>query len=634
MSAVTLGDLLDRARSHLDAAIGLAGTPQRSESVIAATRLTGDLVLGLSRYLDDTVPYSVDEAIIRNDLERVARAAVDLREAMKMAAESLRGGDREHDVLASEPRDPLVADIAAAAALLTAGRDLLRTHFSTDPDGWPQRRDWAEVITSVPVARALLAEAGAWSRQLALLTAWLWVLSAPDPAVPGLVHQGLAGAYHWLLTGSAAITAGQGDDPATETETDLMRAIPISLPSGRQPPRDGETVGELALGVAASAARLRIVAQAGGEEAVWSTVLTAESWRWTATGAAVICHLSELMLRSLAEGPGLAANTPEAAAQLSGAAEASAEASARWREVATGWNPMTTGTEGLIAPGIADTGDLILRLGRLAFTDPGWTPLRSRRGPLRDVADLAPDNTQAAVVVGAVHHALDSLAQVGDADLRAVDAATQARRIYVPTRTLPEYYDVPYRYGKATPAATAALLDAYQAACGATDRAVVALDTVAVTVKAPTRVLAAARAAISPAPDTGERPIVATPGQPEQRSATSTPQPPGWPGSVEQAVRNADSPDLILLMRARAIDKLADKLIAEAKQPPQDVDAAGGADARGPSAVLARSPARVASENFPPNPPVASAGRRRTAPSPRLAAVPDRVRTEGRRRHG
>ena len=139
----------------------------------------------------------------------------------------------------------------------------------------------------------------------------------------------------------------------------------------------------------------------------------------------------------------------------------------------------------------------------------------------------------------------------------------------MPTRTLPEYYDVPYRYGNATPAATAALLDAYQAACGATDRAVAGLDTVAVTMNAPTRVLAAARAAISPAPDTGERHTAAAPSQPGQRSAASTPQPPDWPGSVEQAVRNAGSPDLILLMRARAIDKLAGKLIAEAKQPPR-----------------------------------------------------------------
>ena len=120
MSAVTLGDLLGRARSHLEAATGLAGTAQPSESVIAAARLTGDLALGLSRYLDDIAPYSVDEAITRNDLERVARAAVDAREAMKMAAESLRGGDVEHDVPAGEPPDPLVAHLAASAALLSS----------------------------------------------------------------------------------------------------------------------------------------------------------------------------------------------------------------------------------------------------------------------------------------------------------------------------------------------------------------------------------------------------------------------------------------------------------------------------------------------------------------------------------
>jgi hypothetical protein len=373
MSAVTLGDLLGRARGHLDAAAGLAATAQCSESVVAAARLTGQLALNLSRYLDDIAPYTVAEAITRTDLERAARAAVDAREAMTMAADSLRDGDAEHDVPAGEPRDSLVAHLAAAAVLLTAGRDLLRTHFRTDPDGWPQRRDWAEVITSIPVTRALLAEAGSWSRQLAYMTGWLSLLSAPDPAVPGPVHQGLAGAYHWLLTGSAAITAGQGDDPATRADAELMHAIPVSLPPGRQPPQDLETAGELAAGVAVSAARLRMVAQAGGEDAAWSTVLTAESWRWTATGAAVICHLSELMLRSLAESPGIAADAPDAVPQLENAGKAAADASACWREVAAGWNQMTTGTSGLTAPGIVDTGDLILRLGRLAFTDPAWT---------------------------------------------------------------------------------------------------------------------------------------------------------------------------------------------------------------------------------------------------------------------
>jgi hypothetical protein len=631
MSAVTLGHLLAQGRGHLDAAIGLAGTPQRSESVVTAARLVGQLTFGLSRYLDDIAPYSLDEAITRDDLERDARATVDAREAMKMAAEGLRDRDAEHDVYMVEPPDLLVAHLAAAATLLTAGRDLLRTHFSTDPDGWPQRRDWAEVITSAPVARALLAEVADWLRQVTRLTGWLSLLSAPDPAVPASVHEGLADAYRWLLTGSAAFTAGQGD-LATEADTELMRAVPVSLPPRRRPPQDGETVGELAQGVATSAARLRIVALAEGAEALRSTVLTAESWRWTATGAAVICHLSELVLRSLADSPGLEVGGPGMAGQLSDAADAAAEASARWRGVAAGWNLMTTATSGLTAPGIADTGDLILRLGRLAFTDPGWTPLRARRAPMRDVADLAPNTAQAAVVVGALHNAVDILAQVGAADLRAVETVIQAWRIYMPTRALPEYYDVPYRYGKASPEATADLLRAYRAACGATDHAVTGLDTVAVTMNAPTRFLAAAKAAISPAPSIGERREAGPLARPRQRSAASTPQPSVvWPDSVEQAVRNTGSPDLILQMRARAIDKLATKLIDEAKEYSQD-DAPGPLRGHGRTGPLARNPARAAGENFPLGPRAAPITRPGAGAPVRSAGVPVHPQNEGLRR--
>jgi hypothetical protein len=54
----------------------------------------------------------------------------------------------------------------AAAASLRTGRDLLHTHFRTGPDG--ARRDhseWAPVIASVPVTRALLLEIGSWARR-------------------------------------------------------------------------------------------------------------------------------------------------------------------------------------------------------------------------------------------------------------------------------------------------------------------------------------------------------------------------------------------------------------------------------------------------------------------------------------
>lgn len=633
MSVVTLGDLLGRGRGHLDAVVGLAGNAQRSESVVVAARLMGQLALGLSRYLDDIAPYSVAEAITGTHLKRAARAAVDAREAMQIAAESLHAGDGEHDVSPAGAPDSLVGHLAAAAALLTASRDLLGTHFRTDPSGWPQRRGWAEVITSVPVTRAVLAEAGGWSRQLAFLTSWLSLLSAADPAVPASVHRGLTDAYHWLLVGSATIATGQSDDAATAADTELMHAIPVGLAPVRQPPQGFETVDELAEGVTISAARLRITAQAGGEEAAWSMVLTAESWRWTATSAAVICHLSELMLRSLAESPGVAAGIPEAVAQLNAAAEAAADASACWREVAEGWNLMTTETSGLTAPGIADTGDLILRLGRLAFTNPGWTPLRASRAPLRGLADLAPDTKQAAEVVGALHHAADSLVWVAAADLRAVGAAIEASRIYVPTRTLPEYYDVPYRYGNATPAATAALTDAYQAARNATEHAVTGLDTVAVTMNAPTRVLAAARAAIRPATDADEHHKADAPDRlRQQQSVAPDPEPRHRPGPVEQAVRSAGSPDLILLMRARAIDKLAEKLITEAKKLSQDVEMPGPVSRRGQLGPLARNAARVAGENFPGGIRAVSAARRGVGPQVRSPAVSFHPHLEERRR--
>jgi len=91
---------------------------------------------------------------------------------------------------------------------------------------------------------------------------------------------------------------------------------------------------------------------------------------------------------------------------------------------------------------------------------------------------------------------------------------------------------------------------------------VVGLDTVAVTMNAPTWIPAAARAVISPAPDTGERHTAAARSQPGQCRA----------GRVLSSKRcGASAADLILLMRARAIDKLAGKLIDEAKQPAQEV---------------------------------------------------------------
>jgi hypothetical protein len=85
-------------------------------------------------------------------------------------------------------------------------------------------------------------------------------------------------------------------------------------------PHDPETAADLASGLAVSAARLRAIAWATAGQAAQAPVMTADSWRWTATGAAVICHVSELMLTSLADRTVLFTGAPGLTAQLRTAA--------------------------------------------------------------------------------------------------------------------------------------------------------------------------------------------------------------------------------------------------------------------------------------------------------------------------
>jgi hypothetical protein len=431
---------------------------------------------------------------------------------------------------------------------------------------------------------------------------------------------GLTGACHWLLAASTAIAAAQRHDPPTAADTELLHAIPVNAAPQRQPPQDAETGAELAGQVAVSTARLRVLTYETAHQAAWSPAMTAESWRWTAIGAAVSCHLSQLMLTSLAEQVGLDAGTSEAAAQLRLAAEMSADACARWRAVVTAWSEMTTETKGLTGPGVGDVGDLVVRLGRLAFTDPQWTPARARRTSLRDPAGLAPGPAQFTAVLAAVHHAADALARMGEADRRAVDVAVRSSRIHLPTRALPEYYDVPYRFAYATPAGTAALLDAYQAATQASDLTVTALDAVAVTLNAPSRTLAAARAAVArPVPEADERPAArgrrrrrgraVRPAQvaPVSRDAAAQLS----PGPAEQAVRMLGTSDMMILLRARAIDNAARQLTADAKQGDREPGGRGPSEGNSRPVSAARTAAQVAASSFPVGPVTARTGRRR-----------------------
>jgi hypothetical protein len=367
-------------------------------------------------------------------------------------------------------------------------------------------------------------------------------------------------------------------------------------------------------------ARLHALHPATAGQASWAPELTAESWRWTATGAAIICDISHLMLTSLAHRASLFDDTLVVTTQLRAAADSTATACTRWRAVRAAWQDITTETTGLTAAVIPDTRDLVVRLGRLAFNQPRWTPVRARRAPPRDPADLAPDPAQAAAVTGAIHHAADTLAAMADTDLRAVRRARSADRLYLPTRKLPDYYDVPYRRWKAPASQIAALLDAYQAASAASSRAVTDLDALAVTMHAPSQILATARAATTSTPractpPTAHTQLIEPATQPVSQPEIAAPAP---PGPVERAIRKLGTADFIMLLRAHALDKAARKLLTEAQNSTSEPGSPGLPHRHSRPAPPARTPAQLAAIGFPPTPAAPTAGQQRARPAPPL----------------
>jgi hypothetical protein len=87
--------------------------------------------------------------------------------------------------------------------------------------------------------------------------------------------------------------------------------------------------------------------------------------------------------------------------------------------------------------------------GRLAYADPAWTPDLGPAHVLRTPEQLAPSAAELAGLVAAVHHACDTLSQLAAADLSQLTIASRAGRLLVPTRTLPESFDVPHPFAPA-----------------------------------------------------------------------------------------------------------------------------------------------------------------------------------------
>jgi len=153
------------------------------------------------RYLGDLpLPDEFDPAL-NPVLKPEVRAAGEARQALQWAAASLLPEPAARESMPDADTHPVVRHLSAAADLLTAGRDLLHTHFTGPPSAQTARSDWAAVILSWPLTSALISEVAACARRLAPWAAQLPGTGLSQPGGPAAAAAGgLRIASRWLWT--------------------------------------------------------------------------------------------------------------------------------------------------------------------------------------------------------------------------------------------------------------------------------------------------------------------------------------------------------------------------------------------------------------------------------------------------
>jgi hypothetical protein len=490
------GDFLLAARRDLDAR-GMAGRGSAEE----ASRGLARVVAVMSRYVRDmTAVYGGMAAEREPALGTWARASVEARTALANAAGFLREHGNEGRMPRAPAASPLGRRLDAISVSLTAGRDLLHTHFAPIPGGAREpRSEWAAVVSSATVRRTLLAELGPLARQIAGQCAD--VALAPSPGTPpnADARRRLNAACQWLWVFDASVRQAQHREPVTTEERDLLAAIPANALSPRRVPAGEETVSELIEGTLACAERIRRLAWRSAQEPPWSLSMTVTSMRTAAEASTVTSHNCHLALQALAARAGHTGYGSEVSADLQAAAEAAAGSRQVWLQAVRSGRQISTETRGYLSPAAAEATDLALWTGRLAYAGPGWTPASGPNHPPRPPEELAAAPEDLRSTVAAIHQTCETLNQLACAERDRVRAAATAGRILVPTRSLPSRIDLPRPFAPASRERVIHLVNGYTSAVQATGQAVGELGRIAVATKAPSRVLATARAAIGTA---------------------------------------------------------------------------------------------------------------------------------------
>ncbi len=567
--APVFGDFLAQAQGHLTAAVSIQEElPDEARSGVI--RELDRLVTILARYLGDMAlagdfPHSPQGEGPGGG----TRAVLDARIALRRSAQVLHGATGSMSDGDAGDAHPAAWHLARAADHLAVGRDLLHTHFSNDPStgAWNRTSTWAKVIHSAHVTEALLSEIGGLAAKLAPWMVRLSLESPPDSTMPAVAGLTFHDSGRWLWAAALNLETRSHQEPLAGEGRLVLAAIPANLPPAYHPPIAEITVPGLCEGVISTAARLQYGAAAFARTARWSAQATSTSWRHDALASAITADSGDVILRSLAQRAASLGLHPAIQAHLDHSARALKLACTAWRAVTGEWDLLSTGSHKRagISPVAAEMDDLVLRIGRLAYRNPGWTPACGDASLARQAADLAADADGISTVLAAVHHATDTLTHIAVTDQRCVRQTAADHRLYIATRLLPDDYDIPRSYNPAPRSRVTALLDGYRLAVKSCTAATTALDDLALASGAASRVLAAAHTA--PAVTNRQGPV---PGQaqPDRTralvSSRQLPATPMQPGRIEDMVRDLQLTEPALLLRAAAIDEATRDLLAEA----------------------------------------------------------------------
>ena len=592
MMAPVFGDFLAQAQDHVSAAVSFQEElPDDARNGVI--RGLDRLITILARYVGDTTPPGkFPQGALGQDPAQGTRAVLDARIALRRSAQVLHGAAGPLHEGVARHAHPAAWHLAQAAGQLSAGRDLLQTHFSNDPSTglWIRTSTWARVIRSQVVTDALLSEIGRLAAKLAPWMVRLSLESPPGPAMPAVAGLTFHDSGRWLWAAALKLETRSHQQAPTEEGQRVLAAIPANLPPAYSPLTAQTTVPSLCESVISTAARLQYATAAFARTARWSPQATSASWRHDALASAITADSSGVIIGSLARRAASLGLHPAIQAHLDNSARALRLACTAWRAVTGEWDLLSTGAHKRagLSPVATEIDDLVLRIGRLAYRNPGWTPSCRDASLARAPADLAPDGDAISTVLAAVHHATDTLTHIAVTDQRCVRQAAVDHRLYVPTRLLPEDYDIPYRYSPAPRYRMTALRDGYRLAVKTCTAATRALDDLSLAAGAESGVLAAAHNA--PAPTNGQVPAPSHPPRPTRTSEpASSERLAGTPlpsGRIEDMVRDLRLTEPDLLLRAAAIDEAAGDLLTEAT-----TKAHHQGQSRGPTGpIRARSP--------------------------------------------